>query len=324
MDKNQIFNNTIFINTKELDEKPGPFCMSYSFNIKTLMSSIEKIGLINKPHVRRNKAGFIDIITGYRRIMALKALNWDRVPCIELTDSGISDNDLLILNLYDNICTRRFNYVEKGMILNRLLMFFTKGEIYQTYMNILGISNRREADLLSQIQDLDDDVKNIIASDSLSIKTIESLFELGYPARNKILAWITNLKLNFNQQALFIEYIIDISIREETSIQELLDEEIFVSLMAKEEQNTPQKAKRVIDLLRARRMPVLTKNEKTFTRQVSNLNLPKNVRIKHTPFFEGADYLLEISFKDGGRLKDTIEALARIKELSNIKDPWKE
>ena len=324
MDKNQIFNNMVFINTKELDEKQGPFCMSYRFDINTLMSSIETVGLINKPYIRRNKAGFLDIITGYRRIVALKALNWERVPCIDLTDSGMLDKDLLILNMYDNICTRRFNYVEKGMILNRLLMFFAKEDIYQTYINILGISSRREADLLSKIQELDDNVKDIIAGELLSIKTIESLFELDYPFRNKILKWIINLKLNFNQQALFIEYINDISIREKKSIQELLDEEIFFSLMTKEGQNTPQKAKRFIDLLRARRMPVLTKNEKAFTRKVSNLNLPKNVRIKHTPFFEGADYLLEISFKDGGMLKDTIEALARIKELSNIKDPWKE
>jgi len=324
MVKNQILNNTVFIDMKELDGKPGPFCMSYKFDLNTIISSIERIGLINKPYVRRNKAGSIDIVTGYRRILALKALNWDKVPCIDVADACLSDKDLLILNVYDNLCTRRFNYVEKGMILNRLMIFFTKEEIYKIYMNVLGISSRREADILMKIKEFNDDEKQMILNESISLKTIGSLLDLDNISRNEFLKWIFNLKLNFNQQILFIDYINDIIIKEETNIGELLNEEIFTSLLMEDGQNIPQRAKRFIELLKARRMPVLTKNEKAFSRLISDLKLPHNVRIKHSPFFEGTDYQLEISFKDGMKLKETIDALAGINDLSNIKDPWKE
>jgi ParB-like chromosome segregation protein Spo0J len=321
---NHLNNNTVFIDIREFNEKPGPFCMSYGFDLNSIITSIETVGLINKPYIRRVKTGSIDIVTGYRRILALKAINWDRVPCIELLDSSLSDRDLLLLNIYDNLCTRRFNYIEKGMILNRLLKYFEIEDIYRSYINLLDISSRREVGILIKIEELDDDVKEIIAGESLSIKTIESLFELKDHFRNIVLKWIIKLKLNINQQIIFIEYINDISIIEGKSIQEILNEASFADLKMEDDNNNPQKAKRFIELLRSRRLPVLTRNEKAFARQIYNLGLPKNVRIKHSPFFENPDYLLEISFKDGKNLKEILDALARIKGFSNIKDPWKE
>jgi ParB-like chromosome segregation protein Spo0J len=325
MDENQILNTAVLVDIKELDEKPGPFCMSYGFDLNNITVSIRTVGLINRPLIRRTRAGSIDIVTGYRRILALKALNWERVPCIEITDSGLSDKDLLILNMYDNLCTRRFNHVEKGMILNHLLMYYyTIEDIYRSFMSLLEISSRREADLLIKIKELDDDAKEIVAREPLSIKTIESLLELEGASRILVLRWISKLKLNTNQQILFIDYINDIAITEEKSIHKILDEEIFSGLIKEDGRNIPQKAKRFLELLRARRLPVLTRNEKAFARQISDLGLPENVRIKHAPFFENPDYLLEITFKDGKRLKETINVLAGIKGLPNIKDPWKE
>jgi ParB-like chromosome segregation protein Spo0J len=317
-------NNTIFLDIKEFDKKLGPFCMSYGFNLEAIISSIKTVGLVNKPYIRRNKGGLVDIVTGYRRILALEALGWEKVPCIELNDPKLSDADLLMLNLYDNICIRKFNDVEKSMILNRLLVSFSIDDIYKQYMSLLNIPNRREVDILLKIEGLNDHIKEIIAAEILSMRTIESILEMEESSRDVIVKWISNLKLNINQQSLFIEYINDISCKEGKGVQELLSEEIFIGLITEDGQNTPQKAKRFIDQLRARRFPILTKNEKTFARQISDLDLPKGVRIKHSPFFEGPDYLLEISFKDGERLIKVIEELGRLNGLSKIKDPWKE
>ena len=270
----QILKKTVFIDIDKFDEKPGPFCMSYKFDLNLVMLSIQKIGLINKPYVRQDKSGSVDIITGFRRILALKALHWDNVPCIEILDSSISDKELLLLNIYDNLCTRKLNFVEKGMVLNHLSFFFTRDEIYGTFINLLGISGKKEADILIRINEFNDDEKEVVLNESLSIKTIEYLLDADFNSRNEILKWIISLKFNYNQQALFIEYINDISIREGTSIKELLHEEPFTNFMMEDVQNTPQRAKRFIEFLRTRRMPVLTKNEKIF-----------NKIIFHPPFF---------------------------------------
>jgi len=324
MDMKQITNRIDFFDIEKFNETPGPFCMSFGFDIQKIICSIEKVGLINIPYIKINENGYFDIVTGYRRIMALKTLKWESVPCIELTNSGLSDSDLLIFNLSDNLCTRRFNNIEKGMIINNLLLFFSIDEIYMHYMELLNITSSREIDILLKINRLSNTEKNIILTEAIPNKTIEYLLDLKESSRRMVLKWISDLKLNINQQIIFIEYINDISIKEEKDIPELLNEEIYLELIMEKKQSIPQKAKKFIDFLKARRLPILTKNEKAFHRQIAKLSLPKNVKIKHPPYFEGPDYLLEINFTDGMNLKKTISALEQIKGLATISDPWKE
>jgi len=321
--KDKIVNRDVLIDVREFDDKPGPFCMSFGFDITNIAESIKSVGLINKPYIRRTRSAGIDIITGYRRILALMSLNWKKIPCVEIVEPMPTDIDLLNLNIYDNICTRRFNLVEKGMILSRLKAHLIMEDIYSSYLGLLDISSRREADLLIKIESLDEVEKRIIAEETFSLKTIESLLDFDVNMRGLLLKWISNLKLNINQQILFIEYINDISIAEGKDICELLVKKPIADLYIDDSKNTPQRAKRLIEILRERRYPVLTSNEKIFAGHISSLGLPKNVRLKHSQYFENPDYILEISFKDGKILKDTIDSLAGIKGIKEIKDPWK-
>jgi hypothetical protein len=322
MNMNQLKNDIVFFKPAEFDKGSDLFRMSYGFDLNKLISSIKKAGLINKPYVRRNKAGEIDIVTGYRRIMALKALNWEIIPCIDLSDSGLSDADMLLFNLYDNICVREFNNIEKYMIIKNMLSHFSIDDIYERFMPFLGVASKREIDLLLNIEGLNDDLKDYLANGQISMKTLESLKDIKSYDLPIITKFITDLHFNFNQQLLFIEYIKDISIREGTDISVLLAEKIYFELLDGASRNIPQRAKTLLDRIRIRRFPVLTKNEKIFAKLISEIDLPPNTRIKHTPFFEGPDYVLEITFKDGKKLKETIDLLAQVKKIEKINDPW--
>lgn len=319
---NQLKNNTIFLKTEEFEKRPGPFCMSYGFDSIKLTSSIKEVGLINRPYVRRNMAGAIDIVTGYRRILACRALNWETVPCVDLSDSGLSDADMLLLNLYDNICVREFNSIEKYMIIKNLLSYFTMADIHERFMPFLGVSSRREIDQLLNIEGLTDDLKDHLVKGLISMKTLELLKDYKDYDVPIIIKFITDLHLNFNQQLLFVEYIKDISIREDTKISTILEETAFMELLDGSTQNYPQRAKTLLDMLRIKRFPTLIKNEKAFARLISEVDLPPNAKIKHTPFFEGPDYVLEVTFKDGKKLKETIDRLAKVKNIEKINDPW--
>jgi hypothetical protein len=322
MEMNQLTGSIILLKPEEFDERPGPFCMSFGFDLKPLIASINTVGLINKPLISRNVNGSLEIITGYRRIMALKALNWNAIPCVELTGSGLSNMDFLLINLHENICTRGFNNVEKSMIINRLLSYITISEIYEHYMNFLNISGRKEIDLLVKVEDLPEELKDFVAKNLISVKTLELLIDMKIYDIMAISRHIKELHLNFNQQLLFLEYIKDISIIEGVDINTILAGDIFFELLIDNAQNIPQRAKRIMDRLKVRRFPILTKNEKTFAKLVSDVRLPANTKVKHTPFFEGPDYTFEISFKNGKELKKTIDELAQTKGLEDIKDPW--
>jgi hypothetical protein len=132
------------------------------------------------------------------------------------------------------------------------------------------------------------------------------------------------LRLNANQQRQFITYTEEISIREEKKISELLKEETILDKLNDSKLNNPQKAKVLINLLRSRRFPLLTRSENLFREKTKGLGLPDGISISHPPFFEDPDYRLEIFFKNGKKLREKIDALGKVKDLESLGDPWKE
>ena len=325
MDIKQISSNIpAFIDLKDIDEVRCPYCMSFGFDIKPLIDSIKSFGVINMPFIARNEEGTFDIVAGYRRIMALKALNCEKVQCIDLSSSGLSQLDLLLFNLYDNLPTRKFNDVEKGMILKRLILYVPKKEIQEYYMPLLNIANRRDLDIFLKIEELTDQIKRFIAHGIIPLKIMHSILELDDRSLSVVCQRISDLRLNFNQQLKFIEYLIDISIKKGCTIYELFEEDQILRLLKDKKLNSPQKAKKIIDYLRARRFPLLIRNENAFLESVASLNLPDNVSIRYPPYFEAPGYRLEVNFGNGKELVETIETLANIEGMAKIGDPWDE
>ena len=120
------------IDTDKINDSPGPYCMSFGFDPGLYIHSINEIGLVNTPLLIKNTDGEIDVISGYRRIQAIKALKWNKIPCRILPESTLSALECLLLNLHDNLATRKFNIVEKSMLLNRLVEHFEKRPVLGT------------------------------------------------------------------------------------------------------------------------------------------------------------------------------------------------
>lgn len=308
-----------------ISEDPGPYCMSFRFDLGPLVRSIENSGLIYPVLVVEGDGGKMDVVVGFRRILALKSLKCEKAPMKDLSDVGLSPLDLLLFNLYDNLSVRSFNDVEKGMILNRLKSHLPEKEILNRYMPLLGLPPREETRrIYEKLEALDPALKASRADEELSLKTIKALLETDPESRSVLFDWIKDLKFNFNQQLLLIENTRDISINENMTIPQVLREKSLTGVREDEKLNTPQKAKRVLAVLRSRRFPLLTRAEEAFEKKVSNLGLPEKVKISHPPFFENPHYRLEILFKNGGMLGETIKQLIRLTDLEGIGDPWEE
>ncbi|MGD9159396.1 MAG: ParB N-terminal domain-containing protein [Desulfobacteraceae bacterium] len=306
----------------QIPEEPCRFLMSYGFDNSELIKSISQVGIINNPYIFRNAEGIIEIVTGYRRILALKELGIKLVECFDLTDSGLSPFDMLKFALYDNLYTRNFNLVEKSIILNELTSLVKDDNSINKYISLINV-NFRDYELILKIEEMDESIKGPVSTGSLNIKTLEQLIQLNTDSQMICVNWINNLKLNYNQQIQFIDYINDISRIEKISIKKLLDEQYYLSLLADNKKNTPQKAKELIDNLRERRNPDYHECQQIFEKKIRKLQLPKNIKIKHPRYFESEGYQVEIEFKNGSDLKKSLEMLLSRDGLESIDDPWK-
>jgi hypothetical protein len=196
-------------------------------------------------------------------------------------------------------------------------------EILEVYMQLLHLPARESTlDIYLRMADLDETITTSFVEGKLSLPTIKALLDMDVDSRFEIYQWINNLNLNFNQQLQFIEYTLDISIKERRMMPEVFGDSHLVSVMEDQKLNTPQKAKRVLGHLKSRRFPLLTRSESAFQKKISSLGLPEGVTVSYPPFFEGSDYRLQISFKNGETLCEKIEILSALKGLEEIGDPW--
>jgi len=315
----------VLVELKNISDHPGPYCMSFGFDLNPLVKSIKRSGIVNSPVLVKNSKGNLDIVTGYRRIIAVKSMGFKKLQCRILSESEFFPLRCLLLNLNDNLTTRKFNDIEKGMILFRLNKFLSKDEIIESYMPLLGLpSNERTyIDFLRIDEELDNDLKQYVAEGRMSFQSAERILDIEHGLRSYIVDLLLSLKLNINQQSQLLDYLIDIVHSKKFSLIELLNNTDFKLIYFNEKINNPQKAKAILQYFREKRFPIMVKAEKDFKEKISNLHLPQGIRINYPPFFEGTSFRMEISFKNGKQLKEKVDQLSGVRNLEDIKPPWK-
>ena len=242
----------VWVDLDEMEEGPGPYTMSYGFNLDILCESIRKVGLLNPPLVARNEKGRFDIVAGYRRILALKALGEPKVLCKEVTSVLPSPLERFLVNFYENVALRKFNDIEKAMILERLRRYVQKEEILASFMPLLSLpSHEGTLEFYLKLVNLEESFQNAISQEEISLKVAKALLELDRDSQQVLFHWIGILKFNFNQQMKFIEYVQDISLREKMTIPQVLSEGSLLKMLKNPRLNNPQKAKGVLEILRA-------------------------------------------------------------------------
>lgn len=309
----------IQVKFKDIQMEPGPHCMSFGFDIEKLKNSIHRVGLLNPPLLVPGRAGLMEIVTGYRRLTACKALEWQEIPCMDISSASLSALELLLLNFHDNLSSRELNPIEKGMFLKRASCLLSKDKIIQDYMPLLGLPSHDSAlQIFLSMDELTEDQRRVIADKKVSLQTMTALMEMDIASRSSIFNWIIELNLNFNQQLQFIEFVNDILIQLNGTNPRFLKEADFSSILKDTKMNKPQKAKAILEKLRSVRYPRLKSVEKDFQQQLHKLNLPKFARILHSPGFEDVHCHLTIDFQNGRELKQRMLAISQLENLEKL------
>ena len=188
---------------------PGPYCMSYDFDLRPLTSSLRNVGMIHRPWVTRDKDGYWEVVTGFRRILALVRLHHEISPVIDVSNSDASPLELFRIHFYDNIATRMFNDIEKAMTLDHLSRWLPLEEVSQKYMPLLGLPPRLDIlNSFKQLLILDNTGKTWFARKGVSLRMMELLASMDETeAIPALLSWVGKLRLNINYQYEFPELI---------------------------------------------------------------------------------------------------------------------
>ena len=314
--------HAVSIDLSEVNDAPGPYAMSFGFDLAPLCTSILEIGLVHPPCIAIDGAGRTEIVTGYRRMLALKQLGWRKVLCEDVSVLLPSPLQRLVFALYDNRASRTFNPVEKAMVLKRLDPFLDRRDLVSRFMPLLGLPSH-EGTLLFYLSlaEMKDKYLEALAGGRLSLNAARSFLDLDDDQAECAFQIVSNLMLNVNQQIQFIDIMIDLSSIEGTSFSRILNREPVRTVLESELLNTPQKAKKLLEKLRSLRYPRWQEAEKKFQEKLDRVDLPDGTRIDHPAYFEAPGYRLEVNFRDGENLMRKLQNLSQLSGLKKFRDP---
>jgi len=323
MMEKRIKSTPLMIDISDIDLRPGPFSMSFSFNLEPLKASIDKFGVLNPPYLLKDPDSTFTVVAGYRRLLAVRELGWPDILC-QIIPDALPPLTALLLNLNDNLIHRQLNNIEKGMVLKRLTRFLKEEEIVSDFMPTLGIpANTQTLRLFLGLQELEESIQISVAMERVSLRVAGLMLNIGRDDRLRINDLFTSLKFSFNRQWEVTQWIKEIANREGLSIKEVLDKGDIIELLNNDRINNPQKVKLIVKILKSVRFPSLLEAERLFREGLSNLRLPLGVKIIPPLFFEGIDYRLEIVFTEGEGLKETLAELSHLSGLERVTDLWK-
>ncbi len=308
-----------------LTDETGPFSMSFAPDLSNLKLSMEKVGLIDPPLISPAKEqGKFWVVCGLRRALAAKELGWNLLRCRIARE--FSPLEGLMFNLYENVATRTFNPVEKAMVLHRLEPLLEWEQISHEIMPVLGLpSHRPTFELYLRLEtQLDGNLKVMLARGEMAVATAKMALDLA-PEDSRVVGEVfSKIRFNINQQSQFIDLMDDISHQKKLSFSEILTMEETKAVMENPRITSARRAEALLSVLKGLRNPRAERAWNAMKRKTASLELPKKVRIQVPSYFEGTEYKIEISFKDGNELYSKLKNLIKIEALRKIKSPLEE
>jgi ParB family chromosome partitioning protein len=301
---------TEHIALENIDCNDAPFCVSYGYNLGPLKDSINRIGVINPPLVRQKSDTTYQIICGYKRVHALRELGVAATYCT-IVSPPAGDEESFLLSFYDNVSHRELNPIEKSMAITKLLHYFSEEKIVRDFLPLLKLQpHSTQLETFKPLTTLESAIKDAILTGTIDVRTAVKLALVDRRSREACSGLLMTLQLSLSKQTAFMEYVSECALRENLSIDEVINSPQIGFILEDERLNLPQKAAAVMSFLRKRRFPQLTAKEEEFIQGLKKVKLPPDVSLTHPPSFEGNTYVLTFRFASVNLLRKRLHDFA--------------
>lgn len=291
------------INAKYIDFSDNtyslvPSCITSTPPV-TLVESIRRYGILHPPVVKEKSTSTFTIVSGRKRLLAaIETTAATSFDCHKLTEKT-AEIDILALCLEDARLSRPLTPVERAIFYKKALAQIDEKELASRFLPMLGFSRsvyHIQKDL--KVLDLEEPLLVALHEGLLDDKVAFELAKLSFSDRLSLFEVINTLHLSVGNQKKLVICCRELAARQNTSISSLLRNQAVDEIINHEEANTPQKATNLMQWLVTERFPRLMQAEKEFQRFVTELALPEEARLEHSPYFEKDELVFTLSCAD--------------------------
>jgi hypothetical protein len=296
--------------------------MSYPLESEKILKSVGAVGVLQPIIVSGCPChGGYQIVAGFRRAYACRKIG------IEIVNANIyqvePENSLGVfwLVLSENASHRRFNDVEKSLILTKLVEQFhcNRDEVMRTYMPLLELApNDKVLEIYLKIADFEEDIKCYIAVHDLPMTVLELLAKLSPNDRTAVFMLFSKLKPGINKMKELLASLDEIALREGSSIHHVLAECSIQDILTHKKYSGPQKVEHIRRIIREKRYPQFTDLEREYHAQVKQLELPHGLRLQTDRFFEDDTLSAMFHFQTPEQLRTFAEELLKLSQKTEL------
>jgi ParB family transcriptional regulator, chromosome partitioning protein len=288
------------------------FIITYRPEMQALQRSVAHVGVLTPLHLRQpSEQARLQVVCGLKRLLACQQTGHSSVPALVYRAIELSEQQALLLALYDNLGCRALNAVEKGRILLRLQHFgYPPDTLRQEFCALLDLPPRTETlEAYGRLATLEDSLQAAVVEGSLPLETALWIGMYTAEDREALLEVFTGLKVGSNRAREFVTYIDEICQRDACTPAGLLQALGVPALLAEAQLSGPQKLESIRRVLRQARYPRLSTYEQRFQEAVRRLRLPPQISLRPPPYFEGQQYQVTLSFSQRQELQQYAQRL---------------
>jgi hypothetical protein len=283
-------------------------------SIDDLADAIDRIGLLHPPILYEKADGCI-IVAGFRRIEAYRRL---KKPAIDarFMPAGSHESDCLKVAVSDNTAHRSLNLMEQSIALSKFSAYCDNDLELSRTAKTLGIPvNPELVRKLIRIRSLSVALQTSILSGAvpLSIALGIDAMDDG-PLADRLIAVFEQLRPTLNQQKEILRLIQDLSRMDPVTGAKLLTDEACREVLTDTDLDRPRKIRRLTDVLKRRRFPVISAFQDQYRKMMRKLDLADGMAVLPPEDFEEDRCRMVLDFCSLSQLDiqiDALRALAR-------------
>ena len=280
------------INLSEIESENLKYIITYGYDLTDLTQSIKNVGIVNPPIVIKEKEKY-HIVCGFKRLLVLKELGYTEVKAVILP--SITDNKTCVkIMLNDNFVVRSFNFIEKVHLVKLLDINCFEKRIIDEFINELGL-RKFGKDKIEKIHCASPQIKLAVASGIITPKIAMELIYFNKNDQDSFLSIFNSLEFGKNKQEIFFEHVMDVSIRDNVSISEILNSQVINNILSNETITSPQKISEIRSYVENMRFPKITAFKNKYRELQNSLKIDKGISI--VPYSLEEDNLHKVSFE---------------------------
>jgi hypothetical protein len=300
----QIDIRTITVNQSEIDLENMDFHVPSFESLDPLVASIEQVGILHPPVVKRiAERRFIPVL-GRRRLEAVFELKAHSLE-VRVVDPSQTCDQTFIMAFWDNLERIKRDISVKAYVVKKLFELVPRDTLAKKIFPFLDVSSKGpKLERLKRIGGLERPLLSALSSGRLQEKSAAILSELPGVQRLSLMKLISGLGLNANKAFEVISHLFDLSIYLGEPITDMLSRPETEEIINDSRLTVTEKASQFRNLITKWAFPDITENRQVFDNWVQDIRPPRNVTLRPGQSFEDDSVTIEIRLDSRSKAED--------------------